>query len=101
MEAALDGEKGVEKDTITHATVLELDGRKANNWMDLPDTQLVYTQERNGHMIALGGGLVVSDMIQRAHNLGIDMHLMDGPYGASTDKQLTFIIPVCLITWCE
>lgn len=86
MEAALDGEKGVEKDTITHATVLELDGRKANNWMDLPDTQLVYTQERNGHMIALGGGLVVSDMIQRAHNLGIDMHLMDGPYGASTDK---------------
>lgn len=86
MEAALDGEKGVEKDTITHATVLELDGRKANNWMDLPDTQLVYTQERNGYMIALGGGPVVSDMIQRAHNLGVDMHLMDGPYGASTDK---------------
>ena len=25
-------------------------------------------------------------MIQRAHNLGVDMHLMDGPYGASTDK---------------
>ena len=86
MEAALDGEKGVEKDTITHATILELDGRKANTWMDLPDTQLIYTQERNGHMISLGGGLVVSDMIQRAHNLGVDMHLMDGPYGASTDK---------------
>lgn len=87
MEAALDGENGVENNTITHATVLELDGRKANNWMDLPDTQLIYTQERNGSMIALGGGLVVSDMIQRAHNLGMDMHLMDGPYGASTDKS--------------
>lgn len=86
MEAALDGEEGVEKDTITHATVLELDGRKANNWMDLPDTQLSYTHERNGYMIALGGGPIVSDIIQRAHNLGVDMHLMDGPLGASTDK---------------
>ena len=87
MEAALDGEKGVEPDTITHAIVLESEGRKANTWMDLPDTQLVYTQERNGFMIALGGGSIVSDMIQRAHNLGCDMHLMDGPYGASTDKS--------------
>jgi adenosine deaminase len=87
MEAALEGEKGVEPDTITHATVLELDGRKANNWMDLPDTQLEYVKERNGYMIAIGGGPVVSDMIQRAHNLGVDMHLMDGPYGASTDKS--------------
>ncbi len=86
MEAALDGEKGVEANTITHAKVLELDGRKAANWMDLPDTQLVHTMERNGYMIALGGGSIVSDMIQRAHNLGVDMHLMDGPKGASTDK---------------
>lgn len=86
MEAALDGEEGVEPDTITHATILQLDGRKAANWMDLPDTQLVHTMERNGYMIALGGGSIVSDMIQRAHNLGVDMHLMDGPKGASTDK---------------
>lgn len=86
MEAALDGEEGVEPNTITHATILEMDGRKAANWMDLPDTQLEYTMERNGYMIALGGGAIVSDMIQRAHNLGVDMHLMDGPKGASTDK---------------
>lgn len=87
MEAALDGEKGIEKDTITHATVLEVNGRKANNWMELPDTQLEYVFARNGCMIALGGGAIVSDMIQRSHNIGVDMHLMDGPYGASTDKS--------------
>lgn len=87
MEAALDGEKGIEKDTITHATVLESNGRKANNWMELPDTQLEYVSERNGSMIAIGGGAIVSDMIQRSHNMGVDMHLMDGPFGASTDKS--------------
>lgn len=87
MEAASEGDKGVEKDTITHATILELDGRKANNWMELPDTQLEYVRERDGYMIAIGGGGVVNDMIQRAHNLGVDMHLMDGPYGASTKKS--------------
>lgn len=87
MEAALDGEKGIEKDTITHAKVLEADGKRTQNWMDLPDTQLVYTQERNGDMIALGGGSIVSDIIQRGYNLGVDMHLMDGPNGASTEKS--------------
>lgn len=87
MEAAKEGDTGVEKDTITHATILELDGRKANNWMDLPDTQLEYVRERDGYMIAIGGGGVVNDMIQRAHNLGVDMHLMNGPYGASTNKS--------------
>nr|MCR5146230.1 hypothetical protein [Clostridia bacterium] len=87
MEAAKEGDKGVEPDTITHATILEIDGRKASNWMELPDTQLEYVRERNGYMIAVGGGGVVNDMIQRAHNLGVDMHLMNGPYGASTKKS--------------
>lgn len=87
MEAAKKGEKGIEKNTITHATLLELDGRIANNWMDLPDTQLQYIQNRGGYLISQGGGSVVNDMIQRAHSLGIDMHLMNGPYGASTNKS--------------
>lgn len=89
MEAAKEGDKGVEPDTITHATILELNGRKANNWMDLPDTQLEYVLERMGHMIAIGGGGVVNDMIQRGHNLGVNMHLMKGPYGASTNKSIS------------
>ena len=87
MEAALDGEKGVDKDTITHAMVLKTsNGRRAKDWMELPDTQLEYVLDRNGCMIALGGGAIVSDMIQRAYNLDVEMHLMDGPQGASTDK---------------
>ena len=87
LEATKDATNKLEKDTITHATILELNGRLANNWMDLPDTQLEYVQERNGYMIAVGGGSVVNDMIQRAHNIGVDMHLMDGPKGASTNKS--------------
>jgi hypothetical protein len=89
MEAALEGEEGIEKDTITHAIVLrsEVTKKKAKTWKDLPDTQLDFVIKRDGHMIAIGGGSIVSDMIQRAHNLGVDMHLMDGPEGASTDKS--------------
>ena len=37
-------------------------------------------------MIAVGGGGVVRDMIQRAHNMKLGINLMDGPEGASTDK---------------
>lgn len=87
MEAVRNGAVEIEPNTITHATVLEVDGRKARNWMDLPDTQLKYVQEHDGQMIAIGGGGVVNDMIQRAHNFGVNMHLMDGPYGASTNKS--------------
>ena len=87
MEAVKNGAVEIEPNTITHATILEIDGHKANNWMDLPDTQLKYVQEHNGQMIAIGGGSVVNDMIQRAHNLGVNMHLMNGPYGASTNKS--------------
>ena len=87
MEATREESGGVEPNTITHATILEHDGRKAENWMDLPDTQLEYIKERDGCMIAVGGGGVVNDMIQRGYNLGVDMQLMDGPYGASTNKS--------------
>lgn len=87
LEATNDATNSLEKDTITHAIILESNGRLVNNWMELPDTQLEYVQERNGYMIAVGGGGVVNDMIQRAHNIGADMHLMDGPYGASTNKS--------------
>ena len=87
MEATREESGGVEPNTITHATILEHDGRKAENWMDLPDTQLEYIKDRDGCMIAVGGGGVVNDMIQRGYNLGVDMQLMDGPYGASTNKS--------------
>lgn len=91
MEAVRNGAVEIEPNTITHATILEIDGHKANSWMDLPDTQLKYVQEHNGQMIAIGGGSVVNDMIQRAHNLGVSMHLMDGPYGASTNKSKSMV----------
>ncbi len=91
MEATADGVKGIEKDTITHGMVLQTDTggrlRRAQTWHDLPDTQLEYVMERKGFLIALGGGNIVGDMIQRAHNLGATMHLMKGPAGASTEKS--------------
>lgn len=86
-EANLDKEK-VEPDTITHAVVLKTGGAFTKNWMDLPYTQIQYATERDGHILAVGGGSVVSDYIQVAHNIGVkNLHLMDGPYGASTDKS--------------
>ena len=88
MEAAKEGgTAGIEADTITHAQILEVNGRRAQSWLDLPDTQLEYVRQRSGLMIALGGGSVVSNMIQRGHNTGTRMLLMDGPKGASTEKS--------------
>ena len=86
-EANLDKDK-VEPDTITHAIVLKTGDNFTKNWMDLPYTQIRYATERDGHIIAVGGGSVVSDYIQVAHNNGVkNLHLMNGPYGASTDKS--------------
>ena len=87
MEATENDGKGIEPDTITHAVILEHDGLKVENWKDLPETQLVYAKERDGYLIAAGGGSIVNDMIQRGYNLDVKMHLMDGPYGASTKKS--------------
>ena len=87
MEAVKKGNTEVEPNTITHATILELDGNLANKWQNLPDTQLIYVIEHDGEMIAVGGGPTVNDMIQRAHNIGLKPLLMDGPYGASTTKS--------------
>lgn len=85
-EAAYTERASIESDTITHAVVLELNGRPAKNWFDLPDTVLDIVERRGGEMIAVGGGGVVRDMIQRAHNMRLGISLMDGPEGASTDK---------------
>ncbi len=89
MQASKEQAAGVEADTITHAQILEVDGHRAQKWLDLPDTQLVYTRERGGYMIALGGGSIVSNMIQRGFNISTKMLLMDGPKGASTEKSRT------------
>ena len=89
MAAAKDNAAGVEADTITHAQILDFKGRPAEKWLDLADSQLDYAQERGGYMVALGGGSVVSNMIQRGHNIGAKMFLFDGPYGASTNKLKT------------
>lgn len=87
MQAINYGFEGLEKDTITHAILLVgHDGKVVRGWQELPYTQLEYGRNKGGSVIAIGGGGIVSDMIQRAHNLGdIDLHIMDGPFGASTD----------------
>lgn len=85
-EAAYTELASIENNTITHAVVLELNGRPAKKWFDLPDTVLDIVARRGGKMIAVGGGGVVRDMIQRAHNMKLGISLMDGPEGASTDK---------------
>ncbi len=80
----------LEDDTITHATVLKTPGgRLTERWFDLQDAALEIMEKGKGEVIAVGGGPVVRDMIQRAHNTGLSLHLMDGPEGASTDKALT------------
>ena len=85
-EAAYTDLASIENDTITHAVVLELNGRPAKSWFDLPDAVLDILDKRQGEMIAVGGGGVVRDMIQRAHNMNLGINLMNGPEGASTDK---------------
>lgn len=86
MDAAHHNADGVVKDTITHLSILETpDGRKVKGWKNLPDTQIGLLGDE-GEMIAMGGGDITKNMIQRAHNLGVNLHLMDGPEGASTAK---------------
>jgi adenosine deaminase len=77
----------IEDNTITDAIVLKMNGRISQRWFDLQDAALHIVDENKGIVLAVAGGPVVSDMIQRAHNMGLDLMLMDGPMGASTDKS--------------
>ena len=84
----------IDKDTITHAVFLNMEnGRPARSWFDLPDTVLPYVMLNGGEVIAIGGGGVVRDMIQRAYNMNMNLNLMEGPAGASTDEAET--MPEC------
>lgn len=87
MEAATEENNILSPNTITHAMLMTVDGRPARDWQELPEAQTSFIQARDGELIAVGGGAIVRDMIQKGHNLGINMHLMDGPEGASTDKS--------------
>ena len=85
-EAAKKGLTDIERHTITHAIMLQSGGKLVGKWFDLPDAILETVAEKDGEVIAVGGGSIVRDMIQRAYNLHIGINLMDGPAGASTDK---------------
>lgn len=87
-EAAYQDRASIEENTITHAVVLSLNGKIAKRWFDLPDTVLNVVAENKGEMIAIGGGGIVRDMIQRAHNMNLGINLMNGPEGASTEKAV-------------
>lgn len=77
----------IEKDTITHAIIPQLNGKNAKRWFDLPDCTLDMVQSEHGKMVAIGGGSIVGDMILRAHNMGLDMAIMSDVEGASGDKS--------------
>ena len=86
-EAVQSETNSIEKNTITHAKVAKMqNGRPAKRWFDLPDSVLSELQEKNGLLLAIGGGAIVSDIIQRAHNMGLNMTMMEGVEGASGEK---------------
>ena len=64
-------------------------GKSAKTWFDLPNPVLKHVASKNGEVIAIGGGGVVRDMIQRAYNMDMNLNLMDGPAGAYTDEAPT------------
>ena len=74
--------------TITHASVMTVNNnnRLAKNWLELADDVLWDIAKKEGEIIAIGGATLVRDIIQRGHNFGIGLNLMDGPEGASTER---------------
>ncbi|MDR1693892.1 MAG: hypothetical protein LBR70_01680 [Lactobacillaceae bacterium] len=76
------------ENTITNASILTVNNnfRLAKNWLEISDASLWEVKKNQGEIIAIGGASVVRDIIQRGHNMGICMNLMDGPEGASTNR---------------
>ncbi|MDD3999863.1 MAG: hypothetical protein PHX62_03095, partial [Bacilli bacterium] len=79
----------IEANTITHAIIPTLNGKPAKRWFDLPDTVLNLIQKNNGVVVGIGGGPIVSDIIQRSHNMGLDINIMNSVEGASGDKSIS------------
>lgn len=76
-----------ESNTITHGMIASMYGVYAKTWQEVPDIMLSKVQNEKGSIITIGGGPIVSDTIQRVINTyKIDMHMMYGPEGASTEK---------------
>lgn len=79
----------IESNTITHAIIPIINGKLAKKWFDLPDTVLNLVEKNGGEVIAIGGGPIVSDMIQRAHNMGMNLNIMSSVEGASGEKSVS------------
>ena len=88
-EAMNTDSNSIEPNTITHAIIPTMGGKPAKRWFDLPDAVLNIMQKKNGTVVAIGGGPIVSDIVQRTHNLGIDLCLMEGVEGASGEKAVS------------
>ena len=86
-EEAIQDKESIEKNTITHAIIPSQEGRPAKRWFDLQDAVLSMVEEQNGQVVAIAGGSIVSDIIQRAHNSGMKIGLMEQVEGASGEKS--------------
>ncbi len=80
----------IEPNTITHAF---LAGR---SWHDVLPAQIDLAHQTGGAIIFIGGGDIVKDAIQAAHNSGTRFALLAGVPGASGDK--TALYPSSAIT---
>jgi len=74
----------IEPNTITHAF---LAGR---SWYDVLPAQIELAHQTGGAMIFIGGGDIVKDAIQAAHNSATRFALFTGVPGASDDKALLY-----------
>ena len=85
-EEAIQDKESIEKNTITHAIIPTQDGRPTKRWFDLQDAVLSMVEKQEGQIVAIAGGSIVSDIIQRAHNAGMNIAVMEGVEGASGEK---------------
>ncbi|MBR4004033.1 MAG: hypothetical protein IKI95_08350 [Clostridia bacterium] len=85
-EAIQTDTNNIEANTITHAMIPTLNGKPAGRWFDLPDTVLQHLADNDGMLVAIAGGSIVSDIIQRSHNMGLNMKIMSNVEGASGEK---------------
>lgn len=70
----------VAPNTITHAAI------GGDNPINVQAMNVRQVKDKKGYMVAIGGGKVVSDAILLGADADLNMHLMKGPQGASSDK---------------
>lgn len=89
-EVGINSNEKISNGSLTHLSLMRNNYTNVRTWEEIPVPLVDYIKRHNGILICIGGGLIMSDIIQIAYNKGAYLLLMQNVKGTSSKEGITF-----------